>query len=197
MSKKIIIQVILFLVIILFTSLFFFKYLFKKETEISQIQEKSTLNLSENSNNTINDMEYSSSDSLGNKYVIKARFGEILNENTNIILMKGVDAFIILNDDTKINISSSKAVYNILNYDTNFKEDVLIINTEHNLKCDNVDLLFKDHKIEIYNNIVYNNLNTEFLADKIEIDLITKNSKIYMHNKDKKIKVIHNNNVNN
>ncbi len=197
MSKKIIIQVILFLVIILFTSLFFFKYLFKKETEISQIQKKSTLNLSENSNNTINDMEYSSSDSLGNKYVIKARFGEILNENTNIILMKGVDAFIILNDDTKINISSSKAVYNILNYDTNFKEDVLIINTEHNLKCDNVDLLFKDHKIEIYNNIVYNNLNTEFLADKIEIDLITKNSKIYMHNKDKKIKVIHNNNVNN
>ena len=111
--------------------------------------------------------------------------------------MKGVDAFIILNDDTKINISSSKAVYNILNYDTNFKEDVLIINTEHNLRCDNVDLLFKDHKIEIYNNIVYNNLNTEFLADKIEIDLITKNSKIYMHNKDKKIKVIHNNNVNN
>ena len=197
MSKKIIIQVILFLVIILFTSLFFFKYLFKKETEISQIQKKSTLNLSENSNNTINDMEYSSSDSLGNKYVIKARFGEILNENTNIILMKGVDAFIILNDDSKINITSSKAVYNILNYDTNFKEDVLIINTEHNLRCDNVDLLFKDHKIEIYNNIVYNNLNTEFLADKIEIDLITKNSKIYMNDKEKKIKVIHNNNVNN
>ena len=42
----------------------------------------------------------------------------------------------------------------------------------------------------MYNNIVYNKPGTKLNADRLEIDLITKNSKIFMDNKTEKIKII-------
>ena len=53
-----------------------------------------------------------------------------------------------------------------------------------------MDLLFKDNLATISNNVVYKNLNTQLYADKIEMDLITKNSKIFMKNKSEKVKVV-------
>ena len=47
-------------------------------------------------------------------------------------------------------------------------------------------MIFKDQKIKIYNEIKYNNLNTVLLADVAEIDLLTKNLKIYMNQNKKK-----------
>ena len=38
--------------------------------------------------------------------------------------------------------------------------------------------------------IIYKNLNTKLLADKMEIDLITKNSKIFMNNNSDTIKIV-------
>jgi len=51
-----------------------------------------------------------------------------------------------------------------------------------------------DHKIKLYNNINYHNLNIDLLADEMEIDLLTKNSTIFMNNQDKRIKMIYNSN---
>ena len=39
------------------------------------------------------------------------------------------------------------------------------------------------------NNLIYENNTTRLIADKIEIDLITKNSKIFMYNDQEKIKI--------
>ena len=111
--------------------------------------------------------------------------------------MKDVNAEINFHNNEKITISSSQAIYNTLNYDTNFKENVFIKYDQHNVKSDNLDVLFKDHKIKLYNKIDYNNLNTNILADVMEIDLLTKDLKIYMNESDKKINATYNNNVNN
>ena len=42
----------------------------------------------------------------------------------------------------------------------------------------------------MYNDIIYKKQNTMLTADRLEIDLITKNSKIFMDNKSEKIKII-------
>ena len=42
----------------------------------------------------------------------------------------------------------------------------------------------------MYKNIVYNKPGTQLTADRLEIDLITKNTKIFMDNKSEKIKII-------
>ena len=198
MNKKIITQLILFFIILLFFSLFYFKYFLKTQEESSQLQKLNpSLNLDKNSSNSIENIEYVSKDSFGNTYIIKAKYGKILDENSNLILMRNVDAIIILNNREKIIISASSATYNIVNYDTNFKENILIEYAEHKITCNSIDLLFNDHKIKLYDNISYNNLNTDILADIIEINLLTKDSKIYMNNQNKKIQVIHKSDVNN
>jgi|TARA_B110001450_G_scaffold121034_1_gene114097 hypothetical protein len=198
MNKKIITQLILFFIIILFISLVYFKYFLKTQEESSQLQKLNpSLNLDKNSSNSIENIEYVSKDSFGNTYIIKAKYGKILDENSNLILMRNVDAIIILNNREKIIISASSATYNIVNYDTNFKENIFIEYAEHKITCNSIDLLFNDHKIKLYDNINYNNLNTDILADIIEINLLTKDSKIYMNNQNKKIQVIHKSDVNN
>ena len=198
MNNKIITQLILFFIIILFISLVYFKYFLKTQEESSQLQKLNpSLNLDKNSSNSIENIEYVSKDSFGNTYIIKAKYGKILDENSNLILMRNVDAIIILNNREKIIISASSATYNIVNYDTNFKENIFIEYAEHKITCNSIDLLFNDNKIKLYDNINYNNLNTDILADIIEINLLTKDSKIYMNNQNKKIQVIHKSDVNN
>ncbi|MDA9063032.1 LPS export ABC transporter periplasmic protein LptC [Candidatus Pelagibacter sp.] len=198
MNKKIITQLILFFIILLFFSLFYFKYFLKIQDKSVQLEEiDSSLNLDVNSSNIIENIEYISEDNLGNKYIIKAKYGEILDENSDLILMKNVDALVISNNHEEIIIRASSATYNIINYDTNFRENIIIKYAEHKIICDSTDLLFNDHKIKLYDNISYNNLYTNILADIIEINLLTKDLKIYMNNQNKKIQIIHKNNVNN
>ena len=198
MNKKIVIQFILFLIIFSLLALLIFQYSFKKNVKNTVVQKTNiSSNTDKNSFNTIENIEYNSNDSLGNQYVIKAKYGEILDKDKNVILMQDVQAEINLNDREKIIINASSAIYNTINYDTNFENNVIIKYSGNILTCNNMDLLFQDHKIKLYNNINYNYLNTDLVADGMEIDLLTKNSKIYMIDQQKKIKVIYKNNVNN
>ena len=198
MNKKIIIQLILFFIITFFISLFFFKYLVKTKIEKSDTNELDHSSISNKEfSNIIENIEYTSNDNIGNEYIIKAEYGEILDKDSNVILMKNVNAEINFHNNEKITISSSQAIYNTINYDTNFKENVFIKYAQHNVRSNNLDVLFKDHKIKLYNKIDYNNLNTNILADVMEIDLLTKDLKIYMNENDKKINATYNNNVNN
>ena len=60
----------------------------------------------------------------------------------------------------------------------------------HKATSENLDISFNDNVASMYNNIVYNKPGTNLKADRLEIDLITKNSKIFMDNKTEKIKII-------
>ena len=104
--------------------------------------------------------------------------------------MKNVMANINLKNSDPVKISSKNAVYNTVNYTTNFYDDVLIEYSENVITSDNLDLVFEKNIATIYNNIIYKNLNTKLQADTIVIDLITKNSKIYMNDQSKKVKII-------
>ena len=42
----------------------------------------------------------------------------------------------------------------------------------------------------MYNDIIYNKPGTKLTADRLEIDLITKNSKIFMDNTSEKVQII-------
>lgn len=194
MSKKIIIQLILSLIIIALLSIFYFQTKLKKivenKEEIGKISKNDFVNI-------INNIEYSSSDEKGNNYTIKATYGEISNENKNLILMNNVLAVITINKNEKIIINSDKAIYNTLNYDTNFMKNVTINYSEHNLRSKNADILFNDNKIKIYNEIIYKNLNSNLLADIAEINLLTKDLRVYMNNNNKKINLTYFYNVNN
>ena len=194
MNKKIIIQVILFFIIFLFIALFVFEYLIKPKLAVSGTQKQIlSQNLDDNSTNVIENIKYSSNDSLNNQFIIKAKFGEVMGKKT-LILMKEVEAIVIFENSEKITITASNAIYNTTNQDTNFKENVIIKYGEQNITCNRVDMQFRNYKVELYDNVIYNYINTKLLADVIEIDLLTKSSKIYMNKKNTKVEAMYKNN---
>ena len=126
---------------------------------------------------------------MSNKFIIKSNTGEINIDNPNIVYMVNVEAIINLINSDPIIIKSNYAKYNKINYETNFEEDVLLTHQTHRITSQNLDLSFENNLATIYNKIVYDHNNTKLSADILEIDLITKNSKIFMDNEYKKIKI--------
>ena len=140
--------------------------------------------------NLISDLRYFSVDDAGNKYEIISEFGETSSNNPDIILMTNVKAMIEITNSEPIIITSNFAKYNIKNYDTNFTKNILVKYIDNKLNAENLDLSFQDNLMSMYNNIIYQNLNTKLFADKLKIDLITKDSKIIMNDEKNKIKII-------
>ena len=185
MQKKILIQISLVLVILIISLMVYSNYFSVKEI----ISSEKKIDISEEErNNLIKELEYESSDAEGRKYIIKSDEGSIDENNSEIILMKNVTANIILADGSIIYISSKEAKYNNKTYNTNFTKSVKLDFLDHNLFSQNLDLIFDRNKIEVYNDLVYKNLDLTMIADKVEIDMLTKYSKIFTFD-DNKIKI--------
>ena len=189
MEYKKIIQFVfgIFFLIIIF--LFYDKYfLSNKELSITQNTNDNFKDL-EVKSNLIQDIKYETIDSNGNKYFIYSKYGEANINNPDIILMKNVFARVEIFEKDTIYINSLSAKYNIINYETNFDNAVKLKYLDHTIFAKNMDLSFQKNFAWLYTNVVYKGYGYELYADKIEIDLITKNSKIYTDN-GKKVKII-------
>ena len=188
MQKKIIIQVFLFLLIIII-SVIFFKFYFKP-TNLTKEYDSKINNSDSNQNNLMSNIKYFAADKIGNEYIVQSKLAEFDPNQPNLILMEEVTGVIQFTNSSPILISSDKAIYNKLNHDTKFFENVLATYDDHKISSQNLELFFDKNLASISKKIIYKNLNTELRADRIEIDLVTKNSKILMDKKTKKVKVI-------
>ena len=190
MKIKILIQLFLFSLFLFLSIFFFYKYFIKESQIIKKTMPDKNLLTKNLGANLITDLRYFSIDDNGNKYEITSEFGEIGRDELDIILMTNVKAVINIYNSDPIIITSNFAKYNVKNYDTKFKENVLVKHVDNKLNGENLDLSFQNNLMLMYNNIIYQNSDTKLLADKLEIDLITKDSKIIMNDKKSKIKII-------
>lgn len=194
MKHKIIIQIIF--IIIFFTIVFLFYYRYFSSNNVSTNNVSTILQNNnpdseglQKENSLIKDMTYQTTDINGNKYYIFSEYGEVDIINSEIIIMTNVSAKIeIFNKDT-IHINSLSARYNTSSYETNFNKEVKLKYLDHKIFSNNMDLSFQKKFAWLYENVNYKSLDYELFADKIEIDLITKNSKIFEKNT-KKVKII-------
>ena len=175
MRKEILIQIFLAILVLMILIFIYQKY-FKKELNDSVIINKEEVIKTEN--NLIN-IEYESIDREGRRYIITAETGNFKKENSELIFMTNVNAKIFLLDGSVIYVDSLNAEYNTLVYDTKFYKEVKMKFLEHHIFCENLNIFFNKNLIEAFNNLNYKNSDIIMLADKIEIDLLTKNSKIY------------------
>ena len=189
MNKKVILQLALvtLIMMIIFATYYFNFYQNKIDNKISNLKDDNIDVFKENSSSIIKNIKYTSTDNKGNKYEIESLIGKIDLDNHDVIYMTDVKALISLKSSGTIEIKSNFAEYNSKNYDTNFSENVLVTFEDHKIMSDNLDLFFEKHLAQIMNNLIYENNTTRLIADKIEIDLITKNSKIFMYNDQEKI----------
>ena len=190
MNIKILIQLLLFIILVSNAVTYYYFYKNNKTNmNVNKINNNNEISINKNSSNLIKNIYYVSTDNLGNKFIIKSKTGEINIVNPDIVYMTNVEAIINLINSDPIIIRSNYAKYNKINYETNFKEDILLTYQAHRITSQNLDLSFENNLATIYNKIVYDNNNVKISADILEIDLITKNSKIFMNNEYKKIKI--------
>ena len=183
MRKQILIQIFLSILVLIILVFVYQKY-FKTELEKDAIiKENSTKNNEKNNqeNNLIN-ITYDSIDREGRKYIITAETGNFEENEPDLIYMTNVNAKIILLDGSIIYINSLKAEYNSSSYDTKFNQNVELKFLEHAIFSQNLNIFFQKNLIEAFDDLTYKNSNIIMLADKIEIDLLTKKSKIYNFN---------------
>jgi|TARA_B110000208_G_C11520464_1_gene340440 hypothetical protein len=190
MQKKIFLQLFLLMCAVVISIFFFRTYFLNNDTKTIEIKKNNFDFENGSDSNLISSIKYVSKDKNGNIYQINSEYAEIKDDQLELVFMKNVVGVIRLNNSTPINISSERAIYNKITYDTNFYTNVLLTNDDHIITSDILDLFFGNNLATLTNNITYKNLNTTLQADKIEIDLITKNSKIFMKNKNKKVKII-------
>ena len=191
MNKKTAIQILLILLIFLFSILFYLKY-FKNSQKISENipKEGKQIITSQNDNSTyIDNVNYISSDTRGNRYQITAEQAEIKVKDPDVMLLENVVAYIFNKDSDTAMITSNFGVYNSKNYDTIFSENVIILYPGHKITGEYLDLSFLKNLGTISKDVIYKGEKTSLFADKVEINLTTKDTKIFMDDKNKKVLV--------
>ena len=210
MWKKISIQLIL-LSIVFFSIYYVYKFYFKTKDNIKIdqsdiVQNKSSDDINnnksnfdiddktnadvDNQNNLIKNLSYFSKDNLGNEYIIESKYSELNLDNVDIISMESVSAKIIMVNSKPIYVTSNFAKYNNENYETTFTDNVLIVYLDNKIRCEKFHISIKNNFANVTDNVIYENPKGKLIADTIEIDLITKNSKIFMIDKSKKVMVL-------
>ena len=186
MYKKKILKIFFSLLIFsIIPSLIYLKFFKKNNTEVIKYNDNQTANNS----NIIEDVEYLSKDEKGNEYLIKAEKGEIDFSNSNIIFLKNVYALIKLTGTNEVVITSKFGKYNSENYDTIFSKNVIINYQDNEITGEYLDFSLERNLMVISKNVTYRNINNILNTDVIEINIKTKDTKIFMYENDKKVKI--------
>ena len=186
MKKKIIWIIIISIFLIIF-------YLYKEINENKKKQSKiKDLKISEDilfNSNTFSDVNYSTKDAKGNEYIIKAKKGEVDYSDPNTIFLTDVYSIIRLTNSNNIEITSNFGKYNTVNFDTIFSKNVIVTYLENKINGEYLDFSIGRNSMIISKNVIYKNLDNILKADVVEIEVDTKNTKIFMHNIEKKVNI--------
>ncbi|MDA7472246.1 LPS export ABC transporter periplasmic protein LptC [Candidatus Pelagibacter bacterium] len=188
MNKKTGLQVVMVLIIILISLWFYLKYFTKNFEDVKETLAIEKVDENQNSTSTyINDINYISTDVRGNKYQITAKLAEIKIENPDLMFLSDVVAFVFIKDKDTVKITSNFGKYNTNNYDTIFSENVIVIYPGHKVTGEYLDFSFLTNLGVFTTNVIYTGEKTNLFADKMEMNLTTKDTKIFMNDTGKKV----------
>ena len=182
-KKNIIFFLIIFLLI--FSLILYLKY--SKEESVTKIEEEV---LEEPyKSNIMKDVSYSSKDAKGNEYIVNASIGEIDYDKPNIIYLTNVRAFIKLTNSNDVTITSDFGKYDTNNFDTIFSKNVEINYLDNKIIGEYLDFSIGRNSMIISKKVVYTNLENILKADVVEINVTTKDTKIFMYKDNKKVNI--------
>ena len=182
MNKKTGLQVVMVLFSILISLWFYLKYFTENFEDVGETRVIEKIDENQNSTSTyINDINYVSTDNRGNKYQITAKQAEIKIENSDLMFLTDVTAFVFIKDKDTVKITSNFGKYNSKNYDTIFSENVIVIYPGHKITGEYLDFSFLTNLGIFTTNVIYTGEKTNLFADEIEMNLTTKDTKIFMN----------------
>ena len=202
MEKKTVIQILIILFLFL-VSIFIYKFYYNQDDQKkTKIEKKESLDnkTSSEGQNLIKDIKYVSNNNRGDTYEIIADFGETSLENPNLMFLTNVTGNIIFEKKDNIKLTSDYANFNTKTFETTFLNNVEIFRGEETIVGNELYLVLDQDEetirknpeidqnlIRISHNVLFESPGYTLKADIIEIDLISKNMKIFMNNQIKKV----------
>ena len=206
MKRKYLIQIILLLLLTIL-SISIFNYYYEKDSPVRKDKKNEEKSFSDgktlsNQQNLIEDIKYRATNTNGDIYEILADYGEANLENPELMFLTNVKSKIIFNNTEKknINLTSNFANFNTKTFETTFVKNVKIVRQNETITGDELyivldvdeentqnDLGKEQNILRMSNNVLLQKPGYEMKADILEIDLITRNLKIYMNNTNNKV----------
>ena len=203
LRKKILIQSFLVLLLILLNFVVFNYYyqndLKKDETNLkNNNDEKKDTQVKKD--DLIENLKYTSNNSKGDIYELFADFGKADLEKPNLMFLTNVKGTIKSKNKSDVLLVSDYANFNTKNFETTFISNVkisrndeiitgnelyLVLDLEENDEKDNLNK--EENLLRMSDDVSFVKPGYSLKADVVEIDLITKDSKIYMKDNVKKV----------
>jgi len=183
MTKK---KLLFFLIFFLMIAYFFH---LKSKKEVKSTKESIELKEEVKNSNIIKNIRHVSKDMEGNEYIIEAAQGEIDLTNSEIMFLENVTATIKPIDTSHIIITSDFGKYNIQTYDSNFSKNVIINYLNNKITAEYLDFSINNNLMTISENVIYTNDENILKADIAEMDIKTKDTKIFMYKDYKKVNI--------
>ena len=180
---KKVIKLILFLLLIIISIIFYKIYLSentKSKIEVDTPEEEQAANPE---NNLIKNLKYEVKLNKNNQYAITSDLSEITYEDgEEVVKMQKVTAILLNQKNIPLIITSELATYNNFNYNTKFNQNVRVEYLNNIILSDKLEFDYNNNLITIYENVEYDGIQGNIIADNIKIDLLTKKIEIYMSN---------------
>jgi len=204
MDKKSLIQIFL-IILLLIVTLLIFNHFYISNNSLENPKNKEVTNIEKDNEqvvdkNIIENVQYSLNNNKGDIYQVLADFGEINLDNPNLMFLTNVNASLILANKTNIKLTSDFANFNTKTFETTFIKNIKVERDEETITGDELYLVLEnetnntkntslsdENLIRISNNILYKKPGYSLKADILEMDLISKDIKIFMLDEQKKV----------
>jgi len=177
-------KIVVFSIILTVLLIYIVNSIYKKKSEELVVTEEDSY-----SANLLENIKYVAKDNEGNEYIINAAEGEIDLNNSDIIFLKNVKSQIKLKNSDQINITSNFGKYNASNYDTVFSKNVVITYLNNKITGEYLDFSLRENRIIISKNVVFADEENVVKADVFEMNIKTKDTKIFMYEENKKVNI--------
>ncbi len=150
-----------------------------KKEEINTKNKKSEVIEEDNDiPNIVKDVEYLTTDKHGNKYKILARSGRTNKNNRDILDLDNVKGEITSKRRSTIFIVSDFAKYNSSTLGSKFYKNVVVKYENKQINCENFDINMDTNIAIAYNNVVVTDPKSTMRAEKITLNIETKEIEI-------------------
>ncbi len=201
MDKKNLIQIIL-LILLFLISFFIFTNFYNSEKILKsskKVELEEQKNINTNSD-IIENIKYTSNNNNGDIFEILAKYGEPIKDEEYLMFLTSVEAYVILKNKSNIKLTSDYATFNSKTFETTFTNNVKVLRNDETILGNQLYLVFDQTEeilknksnidqniIRISQDVIVKKPGYMLKADILEIDLITKNMKIYMDDKKNKV----------
>lgn len=185
MKKKLSLLTFLLILMMLLVLIFNLAKVLKKNKVVNNTNVSEEA--SSSNENIILNVKYISEDNSGNRYTLTADTGKIDFLDSNIVFLTNVSVLVEFQNLDKMTINSNFGKYNMSTNDTILNENIIVHYLDNKIIGKYLELSMEKNLLIISKNVVFTSINNSLEADVVQINILTKDSLIYMHDKNKKV----------